>query len=121
MRMRLLDWAESGQLRYADRSHGCAAWVTGTRCPGVQRCVGLSRSILRWLDHQNSFTGPAGLRLVIGQPHNIDVDDAPELRTLAETEGLHLAILPPERGWFGGYQTHLVLLAGFPTEQGSAA
>lgn len=120
MRVRMLDWAEAHQLRFADRSHTCESWAAYRKCPGVGRCSGQTTAVLHWADHSSSWTGPAGLRLVIGQPYAVTSDDAPALRALAESEGLHLAIHPPGTSWYG-FGTFSVLIAGFPAEAEVAA
>lgn len=120
MRLRMLEWAEANRLRYADRSHACEAWLTGQRCPGVDRCAGLSRVILQRLDHASSWTGPAGLRLVVAQPYALGPQDADELRALATVDGLHVTVRPPGSLWYGE-QTLAVLLAAFPESSERAA
>ncbi|UFN44520.1 hypothetical protein [Nocardioides okcheonensis] len=120
MRREMLEWAEANQLRYADRSHACEAWLRAERCPGVDRCAGLGRAILRRGDHASSWTGPAGLRLIVAQPYALSSQDADELRELADVDGLHVTVQPPGALWYGE-QTYAVLLAAFPDTTETAA
>lgn len=117
-RRAMVEWAETNGLSYVDRSHACEAWLTGSRCPGIRRCAGLSRVILRRLDHASSWIGPKGLRLVVAQPYSLDAQDADELRGLAAVDGLHITVQPPGSGWYG--QTYTVLAAGFPDAEAAA-
>lgn len=120
MRRALLDWAEANQLTYAGRSHACLSWLANERCPGPSRCAGQTLAVLRWLDHPSSWTGPAGLRLLVSQPYALTADDGPALQAVTAAEGLHLIIHPPGVSWYG-FQTYMVLIAGFPAVAGEVA
>lgn len=116
MRRRMLDWAETAELRFADGSHICPAWVAGDRCPGVRRCPGQNiRALLGPLDHATNWTGPAGLRLIVAQPYAVTSSDAPSLQALNAVPGLHLGVTPPGASWYG-HETWMVTIAGFPVD-----
>jgi hypothetical protein len=112
MRRALLDWAEDNQLRYADRSHACPAWVSGAdRCPGVSKCTGLSPAIVTVFDHASTWTGPHGLRLIVASPYGMTEPCASTLSRLRDL-GLHVGVRPPGNSWYDS-SAWFVTVAGF--------